>query len=290
MDINNIILCNTKKAIFYLNKMDLAITPTVVRHNTWEPHLWNKIEPLIKEQEVFIDVGANFGWFVINALSVNPQLQAYAFEANADAFDLLQFNLLANGLYNTAIKRCYVSNFDGKKNITENSMFNTCWDDEQFLNKYEFLSKNVDFIKNLVDFSMAFYKVGQRKSVKISSSRLDSMLAVKNKKVFLKIDCDGSDHLIIEGAQQLLRSNKVTILFEHLGQWGNNEGYSQKRNSFLKGFLEECLKENKKIQYIKNSQSVNELNNNPWLSLNKINSLEKFLKDFEGNILVSNYA
>ena len=69
----------------------------------FEPELTDVLQRTVRPGDVFVDIGANFGWYTCWLLVKQPALRAaYAFEPQAAIFGLLERSLRANGCE----KRC----------------------------------------------------------------------------------------------------------------------------------------------------------------------------------------
>jgi FkbM family methyltransferase len=73
---------------------------------TWEPPLSDWIRRTLRPGDVFVDVGANIGWFtLLAARAVSPGGSVVAVEAAPDTADRLERNLAANRVRNVRLVR-----------------------------------------------------------------------------------------------------------------------------------------------------------------------------------------
>ncbi len=85
---------------FSLGEKNIMALPILIT-GTWEPYETEILKSLLKEGEVFIDVGANFGYYSCLASSiVGPTGRVYAFEPDPKAYRLLKKNEEDNKLVN----------------------------------------------------------------------------------------------------------------------------------------------------------------------------------------------
>ncbi len=71
---------------------------------TYEPHVTNLVKGILKEGGVFLDVGANIGYFTMLAASlVKANGKVIAIEPNPQNLQLIYSSLLENHLSNVAI-------------------------------------------------------------------------------------------------------------------------------------------------------------------------------------------
>jgi FkbM family methyltransferase len=84
----------------YLIPSDLDLTPEIIQHGQWEPHVEQTIVGLLRRGDTVIDVGANVGYHTLAmAQAVGPEGgQVHAFEANPDVMRLLRATVILNGL------------------------------------------------------------------------------------------------------------------------------------------------------------------------------------------------
>src|SRR5207248_2014430 len=87
----------------------------------YEPFTRTVIELLARSSRVFIDVGANIGFFSLVAATLNPRLKVVAFEPNPKMFALLLEHKRANSLSNLMAEPLAISNCDGTGQLFLNS-------------------------------------------------------------------------------------------------------------------------------------------------------------------------
>ena len=68
------------------------------RTEEYEPETLPVLVEYLRSARTFVDVGANTGVFSLVAVAVNSQVSVHAFEPSADVFAALQANVAANGL------------------------------------------------------------------------------------------------------------------------------------------------------------------------------------------------
>jgi len=66
--------------------------------NMVEPEVQNLFEKWIREADVFVDVGAGVGWYILKAHKLNPQALKVGIEPDPVAYAVLRANLAINGL------------------------------------------------------------------------------------------------------------------------------------------------------------------------------------------------
>ena len=77
---------------------DKVISERLRREGVWEPYETHLVLNLLEPGGVFVDVGANLGYFsILAAACVGERGRVYAFEPDPDNFALLQANSETNG-------------------------------------------------------------------------------------------------------------------------------------------------------------------------------------------------
>jgi FkbM family methyltransferase len=162
----------------------------------YEPFTRTVIEMLSAQARVFIDVGANIGFFSLVAGVLNPQLKLVAFEPNPRMFKLLLVNKRVNGLSNLTVEPLAVSNHEGIGQL--------------FLSPSNMsASLEPDF---QADFNPALG------SIAVERITLDSYVQQHgiSGPVLLKVDVEGHDRAFLEGAQATIDRLRPDMVLEVL--------------------------------------------------------------------------
>src|SRR6266700_1510309 len=87
--------------------IDQFISQRIKNRGSWEPFETGIMISLLRPGDVFIDIGANIGWYtVMSALTVGRSGHVFAFEPAGDNADLLERNVALNRLDNVKLFRC----------------------------------------------------------------------------------------------------------------------------------------------------------------------------------------
>src|SRR5947208_11514716 len=89
--------------------------------NYYEPFTRTVIEMLTASRDLFVDVGANIGFFALVAAKLNPRLRVIAFEPNPKMFAMLSEHKRLNDLSNLTAEPLALSNRDGKARLFLNT-------------------------------------------------------------------------------------------------------------------------------------------------------------------------
>lgn len=150
---------------------------------------------------VFVDVGANYGYISILAQKNNPNLKIYSFEADPCLISIIQENFKINGIENFEIINAIIAAEDDN-----NTTFS--------LNPNGTLDNRV---------SMANWT-----KVNVPSMKLDNVLANKifeNDRFFIKIDTQGYEQFVLSGAERTLqKSDNWLIKMEFAPNWLRSQG------------------------------------------------------------------
>lgn len=181
------ILINEKK--MYIDKNDIVVSEELIRKKVWSKEETLVLKKHLKTGNTFVDVGAHIGYFTVLAADlVGPSGHVYAFEPNPRSFNLLQKNIRVNKFKNVTLFNKAVTNKVGELNLYANR-----------LNTGDTRISKPDF---------------ESKAIKVKTTTLDIELKGKTAD-FIKIDVQGAEPLVIEGAETTLRSNKnIKMLIE----------------------------------------------------------------------------
>jgi len=177
-----------------------ALARTLRRRGSWEPHLVALMEAVLREGDVAIDVGANFGFHtVVMASCVGDSGAVHAFEPLRIVYQQLCANVFRNGFRNVYTYRCVVGESDGAVVA---------------MNDIDFLQDNV----NIGDT-----RVGSGGDV-VETHTLDHF-QFKGVKL-IKMDVQGYELLALKGAKKLISEQRPIIFVEveehHLRAFGSS--------------------------------------------------------------------
>ena len=181
---------------------DRYVSRRIREEGVWEPYETQLMLQLLSPGDVFVDVGANVGYFsVVAAQVVGPGGRVYAFEPDPANFELLRINAGLNGL-SSSIEALAgaLSDEDGSGSL--------------------FLSHD-----NFGDHQI-FGTGGQRPEVAITLYDGSAYLSGRTRRIdLLKVDTQGSEFRVMAGLMPLLRKleSAPCILIE-LTPWSLRQG------------------------------------------------------------------
>ena len=183
-------------------------------HDESEIELLNKN---IDKNSIFIDCGANQGFYSIPISGYNPNVKVYAFEPSEQEMFLLKENIKLNNFYNIETLKVAIAEKEGEfyfknDNINEHST------------KGGFI---VDDDENKSTSSIV-------KAITLNKFVSDLKIS-ENKRIFIKIDLEGYDINAIYGSDTIINNFFVLILFEFSRMSIKNKIYKFKEfENFLK--------------------------------------------------------
>jgi len=152
---------------------------------------------LLRESDLFLDVGANIGAYTILA-SGETGARTFAFEPIPDTFNILNTNVFINQIENKV------------------KIFNIGIGKEKGKIKF---TASLDTINHV-----AFDASG--KQIEVDVDTLDNMLT--DMPILVKIDVEGYETEVIKGANKLLANTTLKAIIIELNGSGLNYGYSDK--------------------------------------------------------------
>ena len=200
-------------------------------------NLINTIDRIYHQKKIFnhlkklhistaIDVGAHKGEFLNYLSNIKDIQEIHAFEPQKEIFDVLNLNFGKNKkifLNNEGVSDINSTREMNLNSLTSTSTFST-------INKSSPWFK----LKNLV----LNKKDSFQKKIKIKTIRLDEYFKVKdiNKIDLLKIDTEGHELKVLNGAKKNFETNKIKYLLIEIH---SSNMYKDYRSSDIYSFLEE---------------------------------------------------
>lgn len=156
-------------------------------------------ERLIKKCTCFYDIGSHAGYYSLIAIAQNPKIRVVAFEPASGPFFYLSKNIILNGFGEQIHAYPFaIGHFNGEAEFLEATHY-----------KYHYLEHNLLAIGNLKEEMPGRVM----KKVKVQLLTLDAFLAKYNEPYpdIIKMDTEGTEHLILENCPQVLENRPVII-------------------------------------------------------------------------------
>lgn len=203
----NRILTKTKYGqTICVDTRDVSIAPHLIKEGLWEDWIVNAFRNIVKQGMVVVEVGSCFGVYTLQAAGlVGISGRVYAFDGSPENVECVKIGLKENNLNNVEIHNTLVTNKTKKNNkfftVSNIRGANTIvgFNDEVKKQHWETYGTDIDF-----------------EELNIKSTSLDDFFKDKDKRVdIMKIDAEGSEALIIDGAKKLLEANPdIQIIME----------------------------------------------------------------------------
>jgi FkbM family methyltransferase len=149
---------------------------------------------LLNYSDTFFDIGANTGIYSLIAATDNHRRMVYAFEPVPRVVDCLKRNVELNKLHNIQINPYAITNYDGEITL---------------------------YIPDSAIPTEASTHEGFRKTTKnisVQAKTIDSFVIQNeiSKVDLMKIDTEGTEHEVLEGARNILRRDEPILICEVL--------------------------------------------------------------------------
>lgn len=175
------------------NNNDL-VSNSILKGEIWENDIYQNIfKKYVKENVTILDCGTYIGSHTILLSKLNPNNDIIGFEMMPEHYKLLVDNIKLNNLENVLV-------------------FNTALDEKVGFTQMP----NKSYIENGVNFG-AISLLSEKTNIKIPTLTLDYILPFINESKpvqFIKIDVEGYEINLLNGAKELLKKYKPTILIE----------------------------------------------------------------------------
>ncbi len=183
------------RALFLCNPRS-HIDRQVIRQGLFSGPVFNTLNSHIKSQSTIIDIGANVGTISIALSLLYPEADIHAFEPSSIAIKRLRYNLSLNPISNLTIHKQAL----GNKHET--------------LDFHHYDDDSGDI--GLSTFIPPRKPVREENIIPVDVTTLDSYSDKFIKPVsVIKIDVQGFEAEVLEGADGLIKNNKPVIILEH---------------------------------------------------------------------------
>lgn len=145
----------------------------------------------LKEDDIFYDVGANYGFYTLLAQEIINEGEIHSFEPHPEIFKLLKRNCQLDIYQNTFLNQKALSDQTGE-----------VWFYDHFKKK-----------RHSGRGSLVVTSENSQK-IKVNSIKLDDYLKNHKPPTLMKIDIEGGEYLLLKGAQKTLSSIRPKIIME----------------------------------------------------------------------------
>jgi FkbM family methyltransferase len=178
---------------------DAMLSPWLVLDGLWESHVTDWLQHTLEPGQVFVDVGANIGYFtLLGGGLVGPGGRVVAVEAHPRLSELLRRNVIINGLHRsvtTFALAAWSTSTDLELHMREN-----------FASNSSLGSAGAEALARLGD---------TEEMVEVHAVALDDLLADVPRVDVIKVDVEGAEVHVFTGLARTLDANRdITIMFE----------------------------------------------------------------------------
>jgi FkbM family methyltransferase len=165
-----------------------VISDSIAFTGIYDLPLTRKLSTLAREGGVLVDVGANLGYFSLLWLSARDDNSVVAFEPSRRNIQLLNRNISQNCfMHRVDIRADAVSNDDGEMEFDAGPQKQTGWG--------------------------RIVRASTERSYRVRTVRLDKALPCSERVSLLKIDVEGADTWVLQGAEALLRNHRINHIW-----------------------------------------------------------------------------
>lgn len=173
------------------------IEEMIIKNGNWEPYLAPIIRPFISTDSLFLDIGANIGYHSLHVASLCQDARCISFEPHPVICKQLSANIQINNFSNVKAYPLAIGNREG---TTKFYMQN-----DQSYNRG---MSAIDYYEGIgTEYS----------EIKVDMTTLDEFLNQEDKKKVsvIKIDTQGNEYQVLQGAKKVIAESRPIIAIEH---------------------------------------------------------------------------
>lgn len=201
---DGVVLVEVHGQKMYVNAADEPLGRSLITTGAYEKTETEIFRSVVRPGMTVVDIGANVGYYTLIAASlVGASGSVYAFEPEPANYALLVRNIEANGFRNVMASQEAISNRSGSMKL---------YIDSRNFGNRSFSRENI---------------LHDGGSVDVKTASLDGLLAsrtIVNEIDVIKIDAQGAEGFIVDGAKQILRDQKPKIFMEFEPEMLRNNG------------------------------------------------------------------
>jgi FkbM family methyltransferase len=183
--------------MLFVDTRDALLAPSLLLHGLWEPEVTDWLTSTLKPGDVFVDIGANVGYFsLLAAKLVGTQGGVVAVEAHPRMAELLRRNIIAN-------------------RVGAVSWHRAAWSHPELLTFH----MRVNFAANSSTGSLdpaSLADLGDSEELtEVQGVPVDDLLDQMHRVDVIKIDVEGAETRVMRGLTRTIATNpEVTVMFE----------------------------------------------------------------------------
>jgi FkbM family methyltransferase len=183
------VLVDIKMFKIYASTSDTDIGQSIIKSKIWEPHVTDALKKVLGVGDVFLDLGANIGYFSLLAASIVQESgKVISFEPNIQNLHLLYLSILENHFNNIKVYPLAAS-------VSSQILKITSFGSNGFLEKPsdDIVQSNFQFIQSVI---------------------VDELLHSEEKVDVVKMDIEGYEPLALRGMDKLIKKHNPVIITE----------------------------------------------------------------------------
>ncbi len=167
---------------------DKNIENVIYQRGVYELGTLTVLQSLLKQGDVFVDVGANIGFLSLaGAYKVGKEGKVYAFEPVPDTFEMLKINKTINQFAQIKLTQVALGNKEKEETIYSET-------------------------ENRGGASIINHT--SKKGIKIKVKRLDDINIIEKINI-IKIDVEGFEFEVLKGAEKTIKKDKPVLIIEY---------------------------------------------------------------------------
>ena len=184
---NHRVLTEIQNFKMYVMTDDMDVGRNIIDLHHYEPHVTNALRDLLKAGDVFLDLGANIGYFSLLAASIVQESgKVISFEPNQHNLQLLFSSIVENQFKNIEVYPLAASDSPAILKLTS-------FGSNGYLETAVAGNSNFQFVQSVV---------------------VDELLQHENQIDVIKMDIEGYETLALRGMDKLIRKHRPTIFTE----------------------------------------------------------------------------
>jgi FkbM family methyltransferase len=183
LDPELVIEADTDLGPLWVERTGTILTPWLVKEGYWDPALTALVRRALGPGRIFVDVGANIGYFTVLASRlVGTKGRVYAIEPEPTNLSILEANLWRHGCSNVTVLPV------------------AAWSQRTHL----------QITRPPEEGATALVGPSEGGGALVPAARLDDLIGEAVD--YIKIDCEWTDHVVVRGAEGLIRESPSTLL------------------------------------------------------------------------------
>lgn len=183
----------------FVDSRDLSLTPHLILDGYWEMWITRVFQHFVKPGMRVVEVGANVGYYTLLACQqIGARGSLLAFDANPSMAKIVTDNLNINGYSGIAKVIC-------KAAYSEAATLS-----------FDVFADHIAGSTLFIDEASATSRGDTFQTMQVEAVRIDDMIAPGERIDFIKIDAEGAELHVLQGAERVLRENaEIKLVVEH---------------------------------------------------------------------------